>query len=147
VLAPQFDVLAESKEFAQAQVSDAFKPSSLKDSMTDELVTLVPLLRRLPRRVDQLMTSLETGRLNVNVRLLADRQDRGVIRSLVNQVVLAFVAGVAGIMATLLLISGGGPEVTPTLSLYQIFGYTLIVLAALLALRVLFDVFRLRRRE
>ncbi|HEY5221628.1 MAG TPA: hypothetical protein VIJ18_01045 [Microbacteriaceae bacterium] len=69
------------------------------------------------------------------------------IRSLVNEAVLAFLAGVAGIMATLLLISGGGPEVTPTLSLYQIFGYTLIVLAALLVLRVLFDVFRLRRRE
>ncbi|WP_308466600.1 ABC1 kinase family protein [Rathayibacter soli] len=147
VLSPGFDVLAESKEFAQAQLSAAFTPSSLKKSLTDEAAELLPLLRRLPRRVDQLMTSLEAGRMSVNVRLFADRRDRGMIRSLVHEVVLAFLAGVAGIMATLLLVSAGGPQVTPTLSLYQIFGYTLIVLAALLVLRVLFDVFRLRQRE
>jgi len=147
VLAPQFDVLNESKEFAQAQVTAAFKPSSLRETVTDEVTALLPLLRRLPRRVDQIATTLETGRLNVNVRLLADKRDRSMIRGLVNEVVLAFLAGVAGLMATLLLVSGGGPAVTPTLSLYQLFGYVLIVLAALLVLRVLFDVFRLRRRE
>jgi ubiquinone biosynthesis protein len=36
--------------------------------------------------------------------------------------------------------------VTPTLSLFQIFGYLLVLLSGVLALRVFFDVFRVRGR-
>lgn len=146
-LSPTFDVLTASRDYAQSRLKSALRPTSLKETATDELTTLIPLLRRIPRRVDRLGSLLESGRLSVNVRMLADPRDRGMIRELVNQLVLAFLAGVAGVMATILLVSGGGPPVTPTLSLYQIFGYTLIVVAAVLVLRVLFDVFRLRRRE
>ena len=69
------------------------------------------------------------------------------IRGLVHEVLLTLLAGMSGIMATILLVSSNGPEVTPTLGLYQIFGYTLVVVSAVLGLRVLFDVFRRRPRE
>lgn len=144
-LAPGFNVLSEASDFAKGQLTAAFKPSSLKETVTNEWAALIPMLRRFPRRIDQITSTLEAGRLGVNVRLLADRRDRGMIRSLVHEVILTFLAGIAGIMATMLLISGGGPQVTPTLGLYQLFGYTLIVMASVLVLRVLFDVFRSRR--
>ncbi|MEO6826845.1 MAG: AarF/UbiB family protein [Microbacteriaceae bacterium] len=142
-----FDVLTEARTFAKAQVSAAFKPATLKQTMTDEVTELVPLLRRLPGRMDRITRAVESGRLNVNVRLLADRRDRRMITSLVHELVLTILASVTGIMATMLLVSNGGPQVTPTLSLYQIFGYTLIVVAVVLVLRVLFDVFRRRWSE
>jgi ubiquinone biosynthesis protein len=123
-------------------VISAFTPSALRGSVSDELASLVPMLRRLPRRFDQISSALEAGRLSVNVRLLADKRDQRVIQGLVHEVILTFLGGFAGVMATILLISSGGPQVTPTLGLYQIYGYCLAVVALVLVLRVLFDVFR-----
>ena len=48
----------------------------------------------------------------------------------------------AGIMAVLLLGTGGGPSVTTTVSLYQPPGYNLLVVCAMLALLVLVLIFR-----
>jgi ubiquinone biosynthesis protein len=146
VLDPGFDLLAAAGGLAKQRVTDAFRPSSLKDALVDEVGTMLPILRRIPHRFDQISGSLANGRLSVNVRLFADHRDRSLLRSLVNQVVLAFLAGVLGVMAAMLLISDAGPQVTETLSLFQIFGYLLVVVSALFVLRVLFDVFR-RRRE
>ena len=47
-------------------------------------------------------------------------------------------------MAAMLLTSTTGPEVTPSLSLFQIFGYLLLAGSGILALRVFFDTFRRR---
>ncbi|GAB3041124.1 AarF/UbiB family protein [Parafrigoribacterium mesophilum] len=141
-LAPGFNVLTEARDFAKSQVISAFRPSALRESVTDELASIVPMLRRLPRRFDQISSALEAGRLSVNVRLLADARDRRVIRGLVHEVILTFLGGFAGVIATILLTSSGGPQVTPTLGLYQIYGYSLTVVAVVLVLRVLFDVFR-----
>ncbi|MFB9310840.1 ubiquinone biosynthesis protein [Agromyces hippuratus] len=145
VLDPGFDLLTAASGLAKARIADAFKPSSLKDAVVDEVGTMLPILRRMPHRFDQISGSLANGRLSVNVRLFADHRDRSLLRSLVNQVVLAFLAGVLGVMAAMLLISDAGPQVTETLSLFQIFGYLLVVVSALFVLRVLFDVFRRRR--
>ena len=62
-------MLTEARDFAKAQVISAFKPSALRGSVTDELAALVPMLRRLPRRFDQISSALQAGRLSVNVRL------------------------------------------------------------------------------
>jgi ubiquinone biosynthesis protein len=141
-LAPDVNVLSEARDFAKAQAFSAFKPSSLRASASDELSSLLPVLRRLPRRIDRISGALVAGRLSVNIRLMADHRDRSFIRALVHEVILTFLGGFAGVMATILLISQSGPQVTPTLTLYQIFGYTLGIVALVLVLRVLFDVFR-----
>jgi ubiquinone biosynthesis protein len=57
-------------------------------------------------------------------------------------VLLAFLAATVGIMAVLLLGTGGGPMVTDTVSLYALFGYNLLVVSAVLGLRVLAAIFR-----
>ena len=55
------------------------------------LVALLPMLRRLPRRVDRIAAAVEGGRLSVNVRVLADERDRRVITGWVPLGVLAAV--------------------------------------------------------
>ncbi|MBX3079061.1 MAG: AarF/ABC1/UbiB kinase family protein, partial [Cryobacterium sp.] len=87
------------------------------------------------------------GRLSLNIRLFADARDRVLIRGLVNTLAVTVLAAAFGVIAAMLLISDGGPQVTPTLTLFQIFGYLLVVLSGLLSLRVLFDVFRIARRN
>jgi ubiquinone biosynthesis protein len=55
---------------------------------------------------------------------------------------MTIIGGVAGLMAVLLLGTGGGPNVTATVSLYDLFAYFLLVVAATLALRVLAGILR-----
>jgi ubiquinone biosynthesis protein len=113
----------------------------LRKTAADELIALLPALRRLPRRLDRLGGALEAGRLSVNVRLLADPADRRYLTGLLHQVILAL-AATSGVMAVLMLGLHGGPAITQTVTLYAFFGYCLLVIAAILALRVLVLVFR-----
>jgi ubiquinone biosynthesis protein len=76
------------------------------------------------------------------VRLFADDRDRRHVTGLLHQVLVTVLGATAGIMAVLLLGTGGGPSVTPTVSLYELFGYNLLVVSAVLSLRVLVLIFR-----
>jgi len=144
VISPGFDILAESRAFATALVGERMRPDSLRGAMTDELLSVLPVLRRLPRRMDRVTSALEQGRLSVNVRLFADERDRAVVTGMLHEVLLAFTGMATGLMAVLLLASTGGPRVLPDLTLNQVFGYNLLVISALLGLRLLFVVFRSR---
>jgi ubiquinone biosynthesis protein len=141
-LAPGFDIVAEARRFAADQISEQFSPDVLRKTAADELIALLPVLRRLPRRIDRLGGALEAGRLSVNVRLLADPADRRYLTGLLHQVILVALAATSGVMAVLMLGLHGGPAITKTVTLYAFFGYCLLVIAAILALRVLVLVFR-----
>jgi ubiquinone biosynthesis protein len=139
-LDPGFDIVAESRRFARAQLA-----SSLPRTVGAELSELLPVLARLPRRADRIAAAVEQGRLSLNVRLLADERDRRVITTLVHQALLAFVAAAVGLMSVLLLAAQGGPAVTSSVTLDELLGYNLLLLSLLLVLRVLFVVFRPER--
>ena len=141
-LAPGFGIVAETRRFASNYQAEQLRSGSLRATATDEMTTVLPMLRRLPRRIDRITASLEAGRLGVNVRLLADDRDRRYLTGLVHQILLAFLAATSGIMAVLMLGLRGGPHVTASVALYQFFGYCLLVIAAILALRVLVAVMR-----
>src|SRR6266508_855468 len=141
-LAPGFDIVAESRAFAAAQLTSQLQPTSLRQAANDELPTLLPMLRRLPRRADRITNALEHGRLGLGVRLFADPRDRRFLTTLVHQILLAFLGATTGIMAVLLLGSGGGPKLSPTVSLFQVLGYNLLLVMAVLILRVLVTIFR-----
>ena len=141
-LAPGFDILTDARRFTTEYLAAQLSPAALRKTATDELISLVPMLRRLPRRLDRISGSLEHGRLSINVRLLADESDRRYLTGLVHQLVLAFLAATLGVMSVLMLGLHGGPSVTHSVTLYAFFGYCLLVFAGVLALRVLVLVFR-----
>jgi hypothetical protein len=58
------------------------------------------MLRRLPRRLDRIGGAVETGRLSVNVRVLAESADRRYFTGMLHQVILTALAATAGIMFT-----------------------------------------------
>ncbi|SEC39235.1 ubiquinone biosynthesis protein [Amycolatopsis tolypomycina] len=141
-LDPGFDVVAEARAFAVEQVGAGLRPGPLGRAAAGELTALLPVLRRLPRRVDRIGAALEEGRLSVNVRLFSDERDRDVVTGLVHEALLAFVGAATGLMAVLLLTGSGGPRIAADLTLHQVFGYNLLVISALVGLRLLFVVFR-----
>lgn len=142
VLAPGFDIVAQAERFGQAQLRQRLGAAELRAAATDELAALLPMLRRLPRRVDRITAAVEGGRLSVNVRLLTDERDRRVIDGWIQLGVLTVLAAAAGLMAVALLALRGGPAMTAKVGFYQFLGYCLLVICSLLALRVLAAVFR-----
>jgi ubiquinone biosynthesis protein len=141
-LAPGFNLVAEARSAAGRYATVELEPAAARQTAAEELATLLPMLRRFPRRVERIASAAEHGRLSVHVRLLADERDRRHLTAMLHQVLLTILSATAGSMAVLLLGTGGGPRVTATVSLYQLLGYNLLVVCAILALRVLVLIFR-----
>jgi ubiquinone biosynthesis protein len=141
-LAPGFDLVAEARAYAAGQLAEQWRTGSPRQLVTDELTTLLPMLRRLPRRLERIAGAVEHGRLTVNVRLFSDERDRRYATGLLEQLLLTVLGATAGIMGALLLTADGGPVVTGTTTLHQLLGYFLLVISSVLVLRVLVVVFR-----
>ncbi|NEK56491.1 AarF/ABC1/UbiB kinase family protein [Geodermatophilus sabuli] len=139
---PGFDLVAEARAAGRGRVAQSLTPQRLRRSAEEELAALLPLLRRLPRRVDRIADAVEHGRLGVNVRLFADARDRRLVTGLVHLTLSALLGAAAGLMAVLFLDMPGGPQVTDSVRLFPVFGYGLLVVAVVLVLRVLVVVFR-----
>jgi ubiquinone biosynthesis protein len=137
-LAPGFDIIKESQNFADSEVAAKLTPATLKDAATSEVLELVPLLRRLPRRFDRITAAAERGQLFANVRLLADPRDRALFTGYLHQAMVCILAAATGLMAAILLASQGGPLIGQGVRLYAVFGYNLLVISAVLMIRVLF---------
>jgi ubiquinone biosynthesis protein len=144
LLTPSVDIVSEARTYAASQVAAKLSPAAVQKTVTDELIALLPVLRRLPRRFDRVTSAIEQGRLSLNVRLFADERDRRVVTGLTNQFLLTVLGAASGVVAALLIAAPGGPKVSQTVSLYQVIGYNLLIVAAILVLRVLFTIFRNR---
>ena len=141
-IAPGFNIIGEARRFASEYLSAQLRPNALRKTLTDELTSLMPMLRRMPRRLDRIASALEDGRLSVNVRGLSNEGDRQTVSDLLHQALLTILASTAGIMAVIMIGQDGGPQLTSAVSMFQFIGYGLLVLAFILAMRVLVLIFR-----
>ncbi len=139
---PEIDLVGQARASAGRRIADTLTPGNLRDALEQELSTILPMLRGLPRRIDRIGDAVEHGRLRFNVRLFADDQDRRLVTGLLHQVLLTVIGATAGLMATLLLGTGGGPRVSTGVALFPLLGYGLLVVSVVLVLRVLVTVFR-----
>jgi ubiquinone biosynthesis protein len=141
---PGFDLVVEARRYAAGHVAGQLSPQAVQKTAADELMALLPVLRRLPRRVDRITGALDQGKLSVNVRLFADERDRRVVTGLTHLLLLTFLGTATGLVAVLLIAAPGGPKLSATVSLFQVIGYNLLIVASVLVLRVLFAIFRNR---
>ena len=141
---PGFDLVVEARQYAAAHVTGQLSPRAVQKTAADEVMALIPVLRRLPRRADRITGAMEQGRFSVNVRLFADERDRRVVTDLTHRFLLTLLGAATGIGAALLISAPGGPKITSTVSLFQVIGYNLLIVASILVLRVLFAIFRNR---
>ena len=116
---PDFNMIGGARAFASDYLGEQMRPSALQKTLTDELTSLLPMLRRLPRRIDRIVGALEEGRLSVNVRAFAHEDDRNGVSGLVHEVLITVLASTSGIMAVLLLGLDGEPKLTDSVSLFQ----------------------------
>ncbi|GAA3643608.1 AarF/UbiB family protein [Nonomuraea antimicrobica] len=142
-LSPGFNLIGEARSFAGRYLAEQIGPDTVRETVAQEVAALLPMLRRLPRRVERIASAAEHGRFSMNVRLLADERDRRFVTGLLHQVLLTVLGATAGVMAVVLLGSEGGPvALPPTTTLFQLIGYNLLVISSILVLRVLALIFR-----
>lgn len=144
VLDPTFDLVDEAGSYAQRRISEASHPFTMAQTLSKELISALPLVKRMPHRVDRITGHLADGRFSMNMRLVADVRDRNFFREIIGLGVVAFLAGIFGVMGAMLLASVNGPQLTDTLTLFQVFGYLFLLVSGVLTLRALFDVLRRR---
>jgi ubiquinone biosynthesis protein len=147
-LAPGFQIIEETQTIAASWLGEVLSPASLRDAAADEALGLLPVLRRLPRRIDRITTALERGTLTTSVRLLADDRDRHFIRTMAGRAVLAFLGAAFGIISVMLIGVRGGPLLVPIAagtggtSLFHVFGYVGLFFSLVLTLRVVIAITR-----
>jgi ubiquinone biosynthesis protein len=148
LLAPGFNMVQEARSLAATLLGSQLGPASVRDAVADELIALLPVLRRLPRRLDRITASLERGTLSMDVRLLADEREIRLAAAMVSRAVMAIIGAALGLLSVALLAIHGGPVLLPRAghgggtSVYRIFGYLGLFFAVVLILRVLIAIAR-----
>lgn len=136
VLSPGFPLMDEARTLAVRWTQESLVPASIIKSAGDEIQALLPLLRRLPRRIDRITEVAERGALTVKVRLFADARDERVIAVIASRAIMAFLGAAVGLISVLLLEAQGGPVIVQTITLFQIMGYIGMCASVALIMRV-----------
>jgi ubiquinone biosynthesis protein len=139
-LVPNFKIVDESRKVAGRLLAETITPRSLEQAARDELLTQLPVLHRLPRRIDQLAASIERGDLRLHVDLFETEASRRLVLEVAGRATLAFVGATFGLMSTLLLGMAGGPTLSTSLTLFHLLGYVGLFMSGVLLLRVIIGV-------
>jgi ubiquinone biosynthesis protein len=146
IIDPGFDMAAESRHAASRYAAEQLSPRSLHDAASTELLALLPMLRKLPRRADRISAALAQGRFTTRLRLFGDEHDVSVITELVHRAVLSLIGSALGVISGFLLVAGGSPTITTGLSLLHLLGYIGLFLGVILLSRVVLEIGIFRRR-
>lgn len=84
---------------------------------------MMPLVNRLPRRLNKITEDLEHGRFAMRVRALDHPSDRRFFSGLSQKLVVAVLAGSAVLGAILLITSNEGTLLTRDIHVYGFFGF------------------------
>lgn len=145
-LAPGFDTAAESQDIARRLAGEQLTPQSLRDAAASELLTALPMLRKLPRRADRITAALAHGHFTTNLRLFSDPRDITVITTLVNRAVLGLLGSALGVMSVIMLLARSSPGISRGIAVLQLFGYIGLFLSITLILRVVLEILHPHRR-
>lgn len=139
---PNFDVVAVSRREGNRLVRSKLKGTKITDELQRRALQLMPMIDRMPRRINKITEDLEHGRFSMNMRVLENPSDRSFLTSLFQQLIVAVLAGAAVVGAIMLITSDEGPLLTQDIHLYSFFGFVLLFGGFVLSMRSLMLVFR-----
>ena len=93
-----------SSSFLKLSLKKPFKePHATKERLEEELALLLPNIRKIPRRVDQLFKRVEDGKVILHHDIFSDKNNTKFITQLFSRFVLLFVGITFGIISVALL--------------------------------------------
>ncbi|MGM9948571.1 MAG: ABC1 kinase family protein [Lysinibacillus sp.] len=105
---PDFHIFHETKVFSNDYVKQTLKrpfkdPVGTKEHIEDELALMLPNIRKIPRRIDQLLKKVESGRVILHHDIFSDKANSSFVTQLFSQFVLLMVGITFGIISVSLL--------------------------------------------
>ncbi|MFC4354712.1 ABC1 kinase family protein [Chryseomicrobium palamuruense] len=105
---PSFDTFREAKEFSEDYMHAMWKkpfedPKHVLQTIEEELSLAIPALRKLPRRIDQLIKRVESGKVILHHDIFSDKANNQFITLLFSKFVLLMVGITFGIISVALL--------------------------------------------
>jgi ubiquinone biosynthesis protein len=139
VLLPDVSMVAAATDMMRsATPPEVVDPQAI---IRDEVMAALPQLRRLPSRIDRILSLSSRG--DLRVRHVTDEDGRRIVRTLFNRALLLAVgAAFLFASATLLVAPDAGPRVAAGAGLFEIFGYGGLFIGTVLLLRVVAAVTR-----
>ena len=139
VLDPSLSMVAAATEMMTS--TTAPKPIDPEAMVRRELEATLPHLRRLPERIDRVLTL--AGRGELRLRSIVDEDQHRIVRTLANRALLSAV-GAAFLFASVLLLvaEDPGPTLATSSGLFEIFGFGGLFAGTVLLLRVVAAVAR-----
>jgi len=139
VLAPEMSLVTAATESMTSATAPA--PIDRDEMLRDEMLAALPHLRRLPDRIDRILTLTSRGELRV--RSIVDEDPRRILRTLVNRALLVATGTAFLVVAAVLLVAADpGPAVGGDAGLFEVFGYFGLFVGTVLLLRVVAAVTR-----
>ena len=142
LLSPRFQMVDESRSVSAELLRDTVTLSGVGQTIRDEVAAQLPILRKLPRRMERLTATIEDGRLEIRVRLLDSERERQFVAALVGRSIFAFLGAAIAVVSAMLLSAIGGPDVSPGVRLLPALVYCGLFGSAVLILRVIVGVAR-----
>jgi ubiquinone biosynthesis protein len=140
---PATDIVSAARHEGAALVGEVSDPAAVRTRIERELFRMLPIMQRLPQRVNRIADDLENGRFTAQVRVLADPSDRNFLSRLVGQLSITLVAAAAVLSAMVLITTDSGPILTGDLRLYPLLGAVLLFFGVILGLRVMIVALRI----
>lgn len=125
VLVPDFSFVDRALERVPALMRRMTSLPHLAASVHAQTAVLGALARRLPRRLESITSQLERGELGFRHESFAASSDRAFLRGLFSELVGIVISLTVGVVAVALVVGGGGPNVAPHLTLFQLGGAAL----------------------
>jgi hypothetical protein len=148
LLAPDFDLLGETKAYGQDLMNPLWSPAerSPRQELEAALPAMLPTLTTLPRRLLRIVESAERNEMELGVRLFRSDRDRRFVDVVVAQVVGTIAAAAVGVIGGLLIIGAGSRIETDSGRILQAGGIGCVGIAVLALLSTLVTSLR-RQRE
>lgn len=105
---PAFDIFRETKAFSDSYIKRSLKqpfkdPIGTKEYIEEEIALMLPKIRKIPRRIDQMIKKVESGRVILHHDIFSDRANSSFVMQLFSQFVLLLVGITFGIISVSLL--------------------------------------------
>lgn len=108
IICPGFRIFSEVKDFSNDYLKSSFlkpfkHPVETKDLIEEELALMLPNLRKIPRRLDQLFRKVESGKIILHHDIFSDKANSMFVTQLFSRFVLLMVGITFGIISVALL--------------------------------------------
>ena len=133
VLSPTLSLVPAVTALMKPTASSAIlDPEAL---IRDELLSVLPRLRRLPDHIDRILTV--TARGDLRIRTVVDEDGQRLLRTFVNRLMLVGIGfAFLAVSGVLLVADEDGPRVADATGLFEVLGYVGLLLGTVLLLRV-----------